>query len=70
MSDEIKLLPCPFCGLPPREKEGPNFADVIVYWIKCSNYKCAANPNIKQESTPKAAAKSWNTRAIIEEPKT
>lgn len=53
--NEIKLLPCPFCG-----GEGEMFGNGIdVCFVSCR--KCHADTTIR--NSPREAAEAWNRRA-------
>ena len=55
---EGKLLPCPFCGNPPKSGDG-----TYGYWlIFCSDENnCPAQPSVGHKTEAEAIA-AWNTR--------
>lgn len=57
MSDEPKLLPCPFCGseVVGMEKYGKTF-------FACTCFECGAKVD-NFYPTPQKAIEAWNTRA-------
>lgn len=61
MSDELKLLPCPFCGGKAKIYQGNQ--DFLVYEslafsIFCEKCKCST----QYEPTLKEAINDWNSR--------
>lgn len=61
MTDEVKLLGCPFCGETPTIEPwhgGPKSKRMV----HCENEGCWVNPKVCG-NTPKQAADHWNTRA-------
>lgn len=74
MYDNIKLKPCPFCGVVPEIQDFvdgtrdtnalPGFDVKLSYGIGCENEKCTCHPWTGDDSpTPQAAAEAWNRRA-------
>jgi hypothetical protein len=55
------LLPCPFCGQPPRMQI--NRAGAMHLF--CANFDCIVSPEIESLTTgdDKETAAAWNTRA-------
>lgn len=58
-SEEIILLPCPFCGADAHEARYFS-ADTVLFWVKCST--CPANMRGFDQSEADAV-EAWNTRA-------
>lgn len=53
---ETKLLPCPFCGKPPKRWKAH-----AHYGIECRNPNCGVSANAWGRTEP-AAARRWNRR--------
>ena len=60
MSDEIKPLNCPFCGLEP-EIEPWHGGGKRKHAVSCPHVVCAANPMVTGP-TKRAAINLWNLR--------
>ena len=66
MGAELKLLPCPFCGLEAlfaiafRDAMAPPRATRHV--VTCPNDRCAVTPVTKPRSTRALASRAWNRR--------
>ena len=56
MSDEAKLLPCPFCGGPAQENEAMGEC-----WVGCANDECCGGQAM--QARRERAIANWNTRA-------
>ena len=56
MSDEAKLLPCPFCGGPAQENEAMGEC-----WVGCANDECCGGQAM--QARRERATANWNTRA-------
>jgi Lar family restriction alleviation protein len=58
------LLPCPFCGNPPRDVAVAFSLDngaVNYYGVECSNHDCDCS--LKSEPTEQGAIARWNRRS-------
>lgn len=64
MSDELEILPCPFCSSPGKMSSG-GFGEMFV---TCSNDNCGAAMGSGVWFTDRnQAIKIWNTRDYIPE---
>lgn len=68
MSDEEKLLPCPFCGDKAADGhvENPGADGDGGYFIQCTNPMCGASTNLRfavKEDPRPLLREMWNTRA-------
>jgi Lar family restriction alleviation protein len=57
MSDDPKLLPCPFCG---AEAESRRIGESGIFVVSCSNPECGVRPStfaLRAE-----VVEIWNTR--------
>lgn len=61
--NEIKLLPCPFCGTPPGTDIENN--GVGVYWIICDNGAEACGSEGPYRHSQDDARAAWNRRAAL-----
>lgn len=61
MDAEVKLLPCPFCGVVPGQIE---LNGVGRPWliIECNNADCRVGGIRVEEETRESAAEAWNKR--------
>lgn len=55
--DEIKLLPCPFCGVIPKMYKRASF-----FSVECHNLQCQVMPETTITHTKEEAAEAWNRR--------
>lgn len=62
MADELKLLPCPFCGSEAAEYKMPG-GQVPLFSIQCQNPACGSE--ISHWDELETAQKAWNTRASL-----
>lgn len=58
MTEEEKLLPCPFCGIGAEKRQN-------IYWthIRCSNDRCISRGPLDGTNHETAAVIAWNRRA-------
>ncbi|WP_158215404.1 Lar family restriction alleviation protein [Candidimonas nitroreducens] len=63
MSDDPKLLPCPFCGHEAEHVHIHHGEEVVL----CANEGCNVHPSVHGSTAEKAAAR-WNRRGINSEP--
>lgn len=59
MSEEVKLLPCPFCGKQPRWAVTDPLE--VSFEIQCSSFTCGL-ALFSGYQTEELAIKAWNTR--------
>jgi hypothetical protein len=57
-----ELLPCPFCGGEAERKTLTHAYGHTMYYVQCSNEKCAINPTTVAYKTKGADIRAWNTR--------
>lgn len=64
---EVKLLPCPFCGLDVTDDEGcfPLNRERTRWEVRCGNPSCYAHE--PADDSHESAAQRWNTRANLAE---
>lgn len=60
---QAELLPCPFCGSKAERKTLTHAYGHTMYYVQCSNEKCAINPTTVAYKTKGADIRAWNTRA-------
>lgn len=63
MTDELKPLPCPFCGSPAVCCWDASYSIKTQYWARCTN--CCSKGAIRESEEEAVAA--WNRRAEPEE---
>jgi len=62
MSDEMTLLPCPFCGGEADISDEGEGTEPYRFWAYCTNGKCFVEGTPAFE-TENEAIEAWNTRA-------
>lgn len=67
MSEQAKLLPCPFCG-PGNSMVDPWYDDVSKRWaVGCGRCGSSSGRSVHAEGSKEAAIKSWNMRGLTPE---
>jgi hypothetical protein len=79
MDDQLKPLPCPFCGEPPElMPRDPDSSDPLANsWggVRCINESCPAQPKVLEreplddrgtEAYQQVAIGLWNRRAPVQ----
>jgi hypothetical protein len=64
--EEIKLLPCPFCGFGGAQIAPNGIGDYFVICEDDDNDGCGARSSQVRCETQQHAAKRWNRRAVGE----
>ena len=62
--EEIKLLPCPFCGKEPNKRKQIVDHDTM-FKVSCEYINCSALPETILQPTEEFAAQAWNNRVPI-----
>lgn len=64
-TDDIRLLPCPFCGSPAQRSRGGN-GESTRFGTGCSRSRCPAELFALAYTTQAQADAEWNTRVTDE----
>ena len=59
--EEIKLLPCPFCGKEPNKRKQIVDHDTM-FKVSCEYINCYAQPETILQPTEEFATQAWNYR--------
>ena len=59
--EEIKLLPCPFCGKEPNKRKQIVDHDTM-FKVSCEYINCYAQPETILQPTEEFATQAWNNR--------
>jgi Lar family restriction alleviation protein len=62
-SNNIKLLPCPFCGATARHFSTPDENNRLSYGIQCGGSDCSITG--PERGNPEDAAAAWNRRSPL-----
>lgn len=63
INGEIKLKPCPFCGVPGKIRIAHSKKYGDSYAASCSNLQCDIRPCSQYYATREQAVLVWNKRA-------
>ena len=63
MSDDLKPLPCPFCGVGVRAMSRYHPRDPNEWYVSCGARDCVMQPETPTYRTEAEAIAAWNRRA-------
>jgi Lar family restriction alleviation protein len=69
MTEENKLLPCPFCGEEAKLREYfDGYTNILTYSVECTGYEtCGARSRERKFGAKRTATVAWNRRTGTEQ---